>query len=176
MRVRIRPATVDDVAELVQVHYTTWKDTYPRLVESVTLDDVETRFMTQEGGLKGHEARWADTITNKQSNHRVFLAENDDKIVGFVLPSIREDDAGYIKALYVLPDAQGSGVGRKLLKRSLEWMKADTNPVYLTVVTTNPKAINLYKSYGFEITGKPEWDGEGIRMDEYEMIRKAGPL
>ncbi|WP_103110644.1 GNAT family N-acetyltransferase [Brevibacillus reuszeri] len=54
----------------------------------------------------------------------------------------------------VLKEFWGYGIGKNLLKQSIEW--ADTSGIKkmtLSVVETNEKAIDLYKRLGFEIEG-----------------------
>lgn len=56
--------------------------------------------------------------------------------------------------LAVLKDFWGYGIGKNLLKESLAW--DDSNGIRkttLTVLETNNRAIELYKTLGFEIEG-----------------------
>lgn len=53
------------------------------------------------------------------------------------------------------PMYQGKGYGRFLLRCILrEALLADANECFLEVRVSNERAINLYKSFGFEIAGK----------------------
>ncbi len=49
----------------------------------------------------------------------------------------------------ILPEFQGNGLSKTLLKESLSFVKSKGLQVKLEVHTTNYKAINLYKKFGF---------------------------
>ena len=53
----------------------------------------------------------------------------------------------------ILPDYQGNGLSKMLLKASLEFVKRKGYQVKLEVHKSNAKAINLYKKFGFEYLG-----------------------
>jgi len=59
---------------------------------------------------------------------------------------------GELKRLYVRREAQGMGLGRILLERSLDWLGA--RPILIGVWSENLKAQRLYGRYGFEKVGE----------------------
>jgi [ribosomal protein S18]-alanine N-acetyltransferase len=50
----------------------------------------------------------------------------------------------------ILPEFQGNGLSKTLLKESLQFVKGKGFQVKLEVHSTNYKAINLYKKFGFK--------------------------
>jgi ribosomal protein S18 acetylase RimI-like enzyme len=54
----------------------------------------------------------------------------------------------------ILPACQGKGLSKLLLKESLEFVKEIGLQVKLEVHSTNIKAINLYKKFGFTHLGE----------------------
>jgi ribosomal protein S18 acetylase RimI-like enzyme len=54
----------------------------------------------------------------------------------------------------ILPECQGKGFSKILLKESLEFVKKIGAQVKLEVHSTNIKAINLYKKFGFAHLGE----------------------
>lgn len=54
----------------------------------------------------------------------------------------------------ILPEYQGKGFSKILLKRSLEFVKNNGSQVKLEVHSTNLKAINLYRKFGFRHLGE----------------------
>ena len=50
----------------------------------------------------------------------------------------------------ILPECQGKGLSKILLKESLQFIKSNGSQVKLEVHSTNFKAINLYKKFGFK--------------------------
>lgn len=66
------------------------------------------------------------------------------------------------------------GIGRELLKATLDWAKAhpEIEKVSLCVFATNARAIHLYKSLGFRedcLRTKQVKFGPGEYVDDYEM-------
>jgi ribosomal protein S18 acetylase RimI-like enzyme len=54
----------------------------------------------------------------------------------------------------ILPEYQGKGLSKILLKKSLQFVKKIGTQVKLEVHSTNLKAINLYKKFGFAHLGE----------------------
>jgi [ribosomal protein S18]-alanine N-acetyltransferase len=54
----------------------------------------------------------------------------------------------------ILPEFQGNGLSKILLKESLQFIKSKGYQVKLEVHSTNYKAINLYKKFGFRHLGE----------------------
>jgi ribosomal-protein-alanine N-acetyltransferase len=54
----------------------------------------------------------------------------------------------------ILPEYQGKGLSKILLRESLQFVKKKGHQVKLEVHSTNNKAINLYKKFGFAHLGE----------------------
>ena len=78
----------------------------------------------------------------------VHYLEVDGKIVGFGTWK----DTGEIYGLYVLRDAQGYGIGRKLLDAMLTRL-SNHEQSWLEVLEGNDRAIGFYKHMGFRLDG-----------------------
>lgn len=72
---------------------------------------------------------------------------------GYVLWRKTEGMADILR-LGVHPDAQGQGVGRRLLERALD----SANHAVLTVRKSNARALRMYQAAGFFITGHLQAD------------------
>ena len=77
----------------------------------------------------------------------VYLLVEDHEIIGSVALKSNEIDD-----LIVNPKYQGQGYGKQILLWALEHMNSER--IILHVADWNKRAINMYKKYGFEITGK----------------------
>ena len=117
----IRPATVRDAAGIAKVYVDTWRSTYAAVLPHRAL----LRMSYED------EARqWSGIIRDRPGAQSVIVAgEADDGVVGFAgfgparfgdRPAAgrfagEDEKVGEIYTLYVLPDFQERGIGRKLL-------------------------------------------------------------
>ena len=74
------------------------------------------------------------------------------KIAGFI--GVADSN---IEMLFVNPTYFGQGMGRQLIKYSIEHMNASK----VDVNEQNPQAIAFYEKVGFKKTGRSELDGQG---------------
>jgi GNAT superfamily N-acetyltransferase len=113
---------------------------------------------------------------------RVFVAvkEQDGAIVGSSFVKANQPGlGGHVAnaAFMVAPDAAGHGVGRLLAEHVIEWARlANFSAMQFNfVVSTNTRAIALWKDLGFSIVGTiPEafqHQGLGRRVDAFVMHR-----
>jgi cyclohexyl-isocyanide hydratase len=82
---------------------------------------------------------------------------------------IKLQHKGLIFRMYISEKAKGRGLGRKLLQACINRAKQDPNlkQIYLTVVSTNYRAKNLYFSEGFEVFSIEK---NSIKMSENEYV------
>ena len=123
----------EDADGKAYVHYTSCLETYtglmdPEFLAASTLDKYHAIAL-----------RFVDTT---------LVAELEGRIVGFGC----WDPKGEIPALYVLRDAQGYGIGRRLLETMLERL-SDCKQVRLEVLEGNDRAIRFYEHMGFRLDG-----------------------
>ena len=88
-----------------------------------------------------------------------FLAFLDGKCIGCIVSKLEDNvkqywrtvkKRGYIAMLAVHPDYRRLGLGRKLVKKSIDQMKAEgADEVMLETEITNLAALRLYESFGF---------------------------
>jgi ribosomal protein S18 acetylase RimI-like enzyme len=82
----------------------------------------------------------------------VYLAIKDDIIVGKVNLQIFSGIGG-IYGLGVLPEYRGKGLGRAVLLNAVEKLReSNAKEIMLQVAAQNARALNLYKTCGFEET------------------------
>ena len=129
----IRPIIPEDADGKAYVHYTSCLETYtglmdPEFLAASTLDKYHAIAL-----------RFVETT---------LIAELDGRIVGFGC----WDPKGEIPALYLLRDAQGYGIGRRLLEAMLERL-SDCKQVRLEVLEGNDRAIGFYEHMGFQLDG-----------------------
>jgi phosphinothricin acetyltransferase len=136
----IRPAKVEDLEAINDVynHYVT--DSH------VTFDDEP---MTMEARREWF-SHYADG-----GRHRVFVALEGDRVIGYASSSRFRPKPGYLTSVetsvYLAPDAVGKGAGSRLYKalfRSLEG--EDVHRAYAGIALPNPASIALHERFGFK--------------------------
>lgn len=155
---RVREATVEDLDAVIHVGVTTWRATYPPITGEAYVEEGIARWWAPEAVLPGIE------------NRRVLVAEADGRVVGMAAYTPFEDHLMLWK-LYVLPEAQGSGVGGALLSEVIA--RAGDLPVRLTHLVGNDRAHAVYERLGFvESANVPSPIDGG--PEEIVMERPAG--
>lgn len=85
---------------------------------------------------------------------RFFVWDNEGMVVGYICYWVVEDEA-YLANIALDPSWRGMGLGRMLLKASMEVLKQEgVQEVVLEVRQGNKTALALYRSVGFKVVGK----------------------
>ncbi len=136
--------------------------------------DFEDRFndcMSNESILS-----CAKNISSLSKNEMCFIAYSHNKPVGLCYAE-KTSKNNHIHAIYILPDFQNRGIGRRLWSETQGFLD-QTKDTVLNVFSCNVGAIDFYKKLGFIDSGKrikqkKFESGSGIEIEEMEMIRKA---
>jgi len=92
-------------------------------------------------------------FTNPSYQHFVLMA--DDQIKGFLIIILNGLlGGGFIKSLFISPELQGSGYGKKLLAFGEELIFSQFANSYLCVSSFNKNAQLFYKNNGYAIVGE----------------------
>lgn len=161
IKVEIGIARPNDAEEIQNVFYQTWLATYPNTVPGVTVDDVHEHYKDKLSAEGIEKSRNRIETELKLESQRFFVAWVDKKIIGVCI-AFRNEDKNQLKAIYVLPEFQGRGIGYRLWSEALKFID-QTKDTYVDVVSYNINAIEFYKRLGFEDTGR-RWTDEKFRM------------
>jgi GNAT superfamily N-acetyltransferase len=170
---RALPEDAEAVSELLRQ---TWLATYPNAKAGITEEDIRLRTEGENGErIPQNVENWRKRIESDDGSVAVFVARTDGKVLGMAALGII-DGKRKIGAMYVLPEAQGKGVGSILMQNALEW-HGDKEDIYLLVASYNQNAIDFYKRFGFEQTDTPIVDEGNVYGDthipEIKMIKRA---
>lgn len=138
----VRPAEAWDAAAIARVHVATWRSAYRELL---TADFLASLDQSQ------YEERWARSLGDASA--RVYVAENADGVVGFASGGPeRAGEAGFsgeLYAIYVLPDAQGRGHGRRLVQAVVAGVRElGLKDMIVWVLRDNAPARKFYERLG----------------------------
>ncbi len=133
----VRIASPADLTAVRDVASITWHATYADILSRPTIDaflrraysDYRILAAVNDGGL--------------------WVLEEDGRVVAYQRLSMR-GDVGYVGAIYVLPEAQGQGHGRRLFDTARPWFAArGAREIRLTVAERNDTARGFYRHLGF---------------------------
>lgn len=177
--VEIERATPDDAEIICGIRDRTWLKTYPNAALGITVDDIRLNAQGPNGEFVPRRISYLKDRLAKDDGIGLttFVARVDGKVVGYIGSRIDEQDRRRIGAIYVAPEAQGMGIGSKLMQQVLDLYGRDED-VYLDVVSYNQNAIDFYERFGFEQTDAivPEEEGRPEYMKslpQVEMVLRA---
>lgn len=142
--------------------YAIWPSAYSEILSSEQL-----KYML---GMFYSEMALKQQIEEKK--HVFYLVKNDaEKFVGFVSYEINyEPYKTKIHKIYVLPETQGTGVGKLLFNLVVEKAKENNQKAILLNVNKYNTAKQFYEKLGFTITKEEVIDiGKNYIMDDYVM-------
>ena len=131
----------DEINGKGYVHYKSWHETYPGLVDP--------------GYLARHTLEKCVAIAHKWPDN-ILIAKDGEKVIGFVGYGPYRDDTlpacGEVFALYVLSEYHGQRVGYELMRAAIEKLST-YRKVALWVLQGNERAIRFYERFGFQRDG-----------------------
>ena len=138
--IRIRNWTKEDFPIVKNILLTTWKNTYTFIPEEDTLTHFEKHYS---------EDRLIEILNDPFS--KGIIAEVNSVPAGWL--KLFEDLINkkfFVSSLYVLPEYQGFGLGKKLLNEAYRIAKEKHfSKVWLGVMKQNVKSLDWYKNLGF---------------------------
>ena len=148
----IRKMLEADIPDVQYVAKKSWNATYQGIIP----EDVQNRFL---------KVAYSDEMLKKRLDQIIFVAEHDEKIIGFInLKETEQPNTYDLSAIYLLPDYQGKRIGSRLIAHSTEPIK-NFEKIFLEVEKDNINAVNFYKKLGFKIVDEynDDFDGHILR-------------
>ena len=153
LELTVRQATIEDVAPLTDLAYSTYWDTF----SAHPLNDPSDfqAYMSEAFSLEKFSTELLDTSTC------FLLAYSGDVLAGYAKlwiknsePPIKAENPVELCRLYARKDFIGMGVGHRLMEEcETASRKLGCDVIWLGVWEHNPKAISFYKKHGFRIVG-----------------------
>jgi len=161
----IRAARPEDAAAVADVHVRTWQVAYEHVFGAETLAGID-------------HARRRAAAERAIASEGVWVAEADGRVVGFVsIGDARDEDAdGELFAIYVLPEAWGSGAGGGLMGAARDTLRERYPASILWVLEDNPRARRFYEREGWALDGaRKEHELLGVKVVEvrYRLVAPA---
>ncbi|MFK0163208.1 GNAT family N-acetyltransferase [Rhizobium sp. NPDC090279] len=159
----IRPALIDDVAEIARLHRAVWCDAYRDLAPADVYQALDEDF---------RRVRWANMLANPRKHQRVRLAVQGERLVGIGAIAAPSEPAfegrGEIKSLYIDSSVKRQGLGRRMMRdMAVELASIGYSAAGLGVVVGNEPAIDFYRKIGGRLIGQytdpgPLWRSDNL--------------
>ncbi|WP_255723302.1 GNAT family N-acetyltransferase [Sporosarcina sp. ACRSL] len=140
MNVKIRVAVMNDAEGIARVHVDSWRTTYKGIVSESVLQNLS------------YEQR-AENWRRGIGKNALYVAEDENgKIIGFATGGKERtgnyEADGELYAIYLLQEAQGQGIGKKLTQLIAQSLKEQGfTSMLVWVLEQNPSKM-FYESLG----------------------------
>lgn len=168
-QLRVRQARAEDAAAIARVHVETWRAAYAGIVP-----DAYLVRMTESG----QSFTWRKALARARTDERVWVAESADAqgrtlVIGFGSHGPQRTSdllySGEVYTLYVLPDWQGRGIGRRLLQLMFRGLYERGIPdCVIWVLAANPARFFYERMGGQRVAERDEaFAGEMLTQAAY---------
>jgi ribosomal protein S18 acetylase RimI-like enzyme len=161
--IRIRPATRDDALAMARVRVETWRSAYAGVVPASYLASLSPECIAEQ---------WRRGLFAAQpAVARVFVAEEEaGEVVGIAICGRPEgaepEGSGQVHVLYVLPEFQRRGIGRRLMAACAQHLVAlGRHSLIVWVLKANPYR-RFYEALGGVISGEKQVEIGEVELPE----------
>jgi GNAT superfamily N-acetyltransferase len=158
--ITIRPATPADAVAIAQVRVDAWRTTYKGMIPDAYLAAMK---------VEESAALWEKILTAGPNSTSVFVAVDASAVVGFaaghMLAEPKHGVDAELSAVYLVRDAQRTGVGQRLVATVAAAQRAHgATGLIVWVIAGNKAARAFYEKLGAELLIEQPftWDGMGL--------------
>ncbi len=159
---KIEKISPNEVFRIQEIAHATWPTSYKGIIS-----EEQIKYMLE----------WMynlDTLSEQAENgHFFFVFNENNEDLGFIAIEPNHFDQGIAKLqkIYVLPTAQGKGIGKKLLEFTIPFFRNEfEQSTFILNVNKKNKAVDFYKKMNFTIDREEDFDiGNGFLMEDYIM-------
>ena len=160
----IRRATEKDICAIRAIAGIAFPDTYRTILSRDQLDYMMEWMYSEE------------SLARQFSSGHIFLIEDSKGYVSYRRDSAQDDGVPvfHLEKLYILPEFQKQGLGKKLFDAVAEEIRKDTKTdfiIELNVNISNP-SIGFYRHLGMHVARSGDFPiGNGYFMNDYIMAK-----
>jgi ribosomal protein S18 acetylase RimI-like enzyme len=163
--IQLRRATVADAEAIAAIRIEGWRTTYRGMIPDSYLNEMDMN----ENVL--HWRTILQALPVKEDSLCVYVAVSEDEIVGFVsamkLSEPKLDKDGEINAIYIRPQWQRCGIGKRMLHKAARSLQAmGCTSCVIWVIDGNSQARNFYEELGGEILIEQDFSWDGLDLTE----------
>ena len=171
----LRTATLTDRALIRSISERTWPSTYEHIISQEQIDFMLDWMYSDESLEKQMDSGCVFYIAsikkeNEQWEDVGFCSVSPEEEENNSTEKVEGSKAHKLNKLYVLPSAQGTGAGKALLVKAIEFAKAAGSSSIFLQVNKHNEAYSFYLKQGFIKEAEFKFDiGNGFYMDDYVM-------
>lgn len=156
--IKLIEATTEDIPLIQTIAEQTWRPTYGHI-----LTEEQTLFMLDM-------MYSSESLTRQFETNTFIFAYEGDTPLGFACFESKNDEVMKLHKLYMLPAAQGKGIGKLLIQEVAKYAKQQGLKFVHLNVNRNNKAIGFYEKQGFKIIKEEDINiGNDYWMNDYVM-------
>ncbi len=160
--ISIREANPADYPVIQYIAHQTWPDTFGKIISSEQI---------------AYMLDWMYSIPALQEQvdikgHRFLVATKEDEDMGYISYELNYKGSSKTKIhkIYILPSAQGKGIGKALFELVTAFAQQNGNTALLLNVNRQNPAVQFYEKQGFVVVAHENIDiGNGFLMEDYVM-------
>ena len=135
-------------------------DIWPRVYDYMISQEQISYMLTLMYNLDKLQQQWGEGV-------KFVLLEVEGMPQGF-LSFEEKDECIFLHKLYLRPETQGMGFGKKMLLVAIDFAIDSKKPNVELTVNRNNKFLEFYMSQGFQIKEEKDFDvGGGYFMNDY---------
>jgi GNAT superfamily N-acetyltransferase len=158
----IRPASIEDAADIAHVQVQTWKTTYAGIVPDTFLESLSIDARTKS---------WEEQLNSGTT--LMFVAEDPTGVFGFASGGKSRDILGgydaELYAIYLLEQKQRQGVGKCLVQRLTEALRANGFQGMMVWVLAKNPAVGFYARLGASEIAEKQIEIGGMKLKEVAL-------
>ena len=160
--IKVEKIKTQDIPEVKELLDETWRYTYGKYYQAQSADRIIA-------GI--HDAKMLKEQA-EQSNIYFAVAKNKTgKIVGTITVRKVDGITVFMNRLYVHPDFQGQGIGKRLLTAAFEFFP-EAKKIRVECEKKNGSGCGFYLKQGFEIIGEKDEVVEGVNSTAVEFEKE----
>ena len=136
------------------------------VLRHATIEDIDMRVRLdiEAFGVPEEDARAMESRIDSDEDTDMLMIIVDDNTIGKIRVK-REEGEAWIYGFSILPEYQGKGIGRNVLRKVVNEQNELGHSVHLEVETKNAYALKLYESVGFKAVHAQDYYEYQIKTD-----------
>lgn len=162
-RIGVLEATAEDASAFAELFTTAWKEAGP---DAPGFTGATDQVIAELSAPEAFRERIGGP------DRRMFLAWDDDRVVGFSSTKRTSEDTVELSGIVVLQSHSGQGIGTALVENAMAAARVDGHRVMIVKTeTTNDRARAFYENRGFQVVGVEKEQVDDVPVEVVRLSR-----